>query len=90
MIYEELKAVWEAENAKAQHGQGQGCGHGGGTILAKPKKAVIPKRVPPPLLRDFLARNNGELGQDEGSGTGSNDNGSGKDSEGTDDNNNDE
>jgi hypothetical protein len=74
--YAELMAVWEAENTKAQRGRGRG--RGGGTILAKPKKATIPKRVPPPLLKDFVAGNNEELDQEEGS------NGSGEDSEGAD------
>jgi hypothetical protein len=82
-IYAEQMAVWEAENARAQRGRGRGRGHGGGTIkpVAKPKKATIPKRVPPPLLRDFLAGNNEELGQEEGSNTGS---ASEKDAEGAD------
>jgi hypothetical protein len=74
MIYAEaaaeLKAAWEAEDAKARcghghgHGHGQGCG--GGTTLAKPTKATIPKWVPPPLLKDFLAGNNIEIGIAEG------------------------
>jgi len=71
-------------------GHGQGHGGGGGTILAKPKKATIPKRVPPPLLRDFLAGNNDELSQEEGSNTGSSDDGSGKDGEGAEDDNDNE
>jgi len=92
--YVERLADWEAENARAQRGRergrGRGRGGGGGTILAKLKKATIPKRVPPPLLRDFLARNNDELSQEEGSNTGSSDDGSGKDGEGAEDDNDDE
>ena len=88
--YAERLADWEAENARAQRGRGRGHGRGrgggGGTILAKPKKATIPKRVPPPLLRDFLAGNNDELSQEEGS----NDDGSGNNGEGAEDNDNDE
>ena len=87
-IYKELKAAWEAENTKVQcgWGHGWGCGHGGsgGTVLAKPKKAAILKRVPPPLLRDFLARKNGELDLEYSS----DDDGSGIDGEGADNNNN--
>ena len=62
-IYAELKAAWEVDDARARRGlgrgrgRGRGCGRGrgGGTALTKPKKATIPKRVPPPLLKDFLA-----------------------------------
>jgi hypothetical protein len=86
-MYTELLAVWEAENAKTQRGRasgrGRGRGRGGSTILEKPKKATIPKRVPPPLLRDFLAGNNEDLGQ-EGLEEGSIAGGSGEDGEDTD------
>ena len=62
-----------------------GVGGGTNTILAKPKKATIPKRVPPPLLKEFLAGNNEEL--PVGQEVGSNDDGSassGEDGEGAD------
>ena len=69
-IYVDLKAAWEAEDAHARcgHGCGQGCGWGcgGGTALAKPTKAIVPKQVPSPLLKDFLAGNNIEQGMVEG------------------------
>ena len=61
--YEEALAVWKAAN----EGQGCGCGHGrrrgrgrgGGNAGQKPVMATIPKRVPPPLLKDFLAGQTG-------------------------------
>ena len=68
--YAEQKAAWEADDARARRGRGRGHargrGRGGGTALARPTKATIPKRVPPPLLKDFLAGNNIELGLVEG------------------------
>jgi hypothetical protein len=89
VTYSEQMAVWEADHAKAQHGRGRGRGRGRGggtsTILAKPKKAAILKRVPPPLLKEFLAGNNKEL--PVGQEVGSNDDGSassGEDGEGAD------
>jgi hypothetical protein len=65
-IYAELKVAWEAEDARARCGHGCGCGCSGGTALTRPTKATIPKWVPPPLLKDFLAGNNIELGMVEG------------------------
>jgi hypothetical protein len=44
-------AAWKAAN----EGQGHGHGHGGGSAGQKPVMAAILKRVPPPLLKDFLA-----------------------------------
>ena len=80
VIYAERMAVWEAENG-AQRGRGRGRGSRGGgtssTVLVKPKKATIPKRVPPPLLKNFLAGNNEEPVQE----VGSNDDGSDEDGE---------
>jgi hypothetical protein len=72
--YEELKAAWEAENVGPGRGRGRGRGGRGrgasaSEQLAKPTKPVIPKRVPPPLLKDFLAGNDEEPGQNEGGNT---------------------
>jgi hypothetical protein len=55
--YEEALAVWKAAN----EGQGRGHGHGrgGGSAGQKPVMAAIPKRVLPPLLKDFLAGRTG-------------------------------
>ena len=66
--YVERKVAWEADDVRARHGHGRACGqgHSGGTALAQLAKATIPKRVPPPLLKDFLAGNNVELGMVEG------------------------
>ena len=62
VIYADLKTAWEAEDAHARCGcgHGRGCrqGCGGGTALAKPTKAAVPKQVPPLLLKNFLAGNN--------------------------------
>ena len=51
--YEEALAVWKAAN------EGQGRGRGGGSAGQKPVMAAIPKWVPPPLLKDFLAGQTG-------------------------------
>jgi hypothetical protein len=90
VIYEELKAAWEAENVGPGRGRGRGRGgrgRGRGAAaqpaperLPKPTKPVIPKRIPPPLLKDFLAGGAG-LGQKEGGNTSGNDDSAG----GTDD-----
>lgn len=73
-IYEEMKAAWEAENIGPGRGRGRGRGgrgrggRGRGVAapeqpgLPKPTKPVIPKRIPPPLLKDFLAGNQMEGG----------------------------
>ena len=70
VIYADLKTAWEAEDARARCGcgHGRGCrqGCGGGTALAKPTKAAVPKQVPPLLLKNFLAGNNIEWGMVEG------------------------
>lgn len=98
-IYAELKAAWETEDAKARRGQGRGQGRGrghgrgrgGGTALTKPIKPKIPKRVPPPLLKDFLAGNSAGLDVaegEEGSGGSAGDERDGSDSGG--DNNEDD
>ena len=66
----DLKTAWEAEDACAKRGHECGRGHGqgysDGTALAKPTKATVPKWVPPPLLKDFLAGNNIEQDVVEG------------------------
>ena len=81
----------EAMRAQCRWGCGWGHGSdGGGTILAKPKKATILKQIPSSLLKDFLAGNNDKLSQEEGSNTGSNNNSNGKNNEGADDNNSEE
>ena len=99
-LYEEQKAAWEVENGGPGCGRGCGHGHGGrgrghggrgrGAAMQgqpKPKKPIVQKRVPPPLLKDFLAGNNDNQGQNGGSTSGGNDNSS----SGTgDDNDNDE
>lgn len=57
--YEKALAAWKAANVKTGRGRGRGRGHGrgggGATGTKKPVMAAIPKRVPPPLLKDFLA-----------------------------------
>ena len=59
--YEEALAVWKAANEGQGRGRGRrrGRGRGGGNAGQKPVMAAIPKRVPPPLLKDFLAGRTG-------------------------------
>ena len=66
--YAEQKVAWEADDVRARCGCGHahGWGRSGGTALAQLTKATILKQVPPPLLKDFLAGNNIELGTVEG------------------------
>ena len=97
-IYEELKAAWEAENIGPGRGRGRGRGgrgrgaRGHGVAapeqsrLPKPMKPVIPKRIPPPLLKDFLAGNN----QMEGGSTSGNDDSAGRTGDNVDNDNDDE
>jgi hypothetical protein len=54
--------------------------------LPKPTKPVIPKRIPPPLLKDFLAGNN----QMEGGSTSGNDDSAGRTGDDADNDNDDE
>jgi hypothetical protein len=99
VIYKELKAAWEVENVGPGRGQGRGrggrgCGRGAAAQpalerLPKPTKHVIPKRIPPPLLKDFLAGSAG-LGQKEGGNTSGNDDSAGRTGDDTDDNDNNE
>lgn len=98
-IYEELKAPWGAENVGPGRGRGRGQGgrgRGRGAAaqpalerLPKPTKPVIPKRIPPPLLKDFLAGSAG-LGQKEGGNTSGNDDSAGGTGDDADDDDNDE
>jgi hypothetical protein len=97
-IYEELKAAWEAENIGPGRGRGRGRGgrgrgaRGHGVAapeqsrLPKPMKPVIPKCIPPPLLKDFLAGNN----QMEGGSTSGNDDSAGGTGDDADNDNDDE
>jgi len=59
--YDRALAAWNAANEMAGQGRGRGRGRGrgGATQTPKPKKAAIPKKVPRPLLKDFLAGGSG-------------------------------
>jgi hypothetical protein len=80
-------------HATRASGQGEhGCGAAAQPALEqlpKPTKPVIPKCIPPLLLKDFLAGGAG-LGQKEGDNTSGNDDSAGRTGNDADDNDNDE